>query len=941
MTTGDHEKYLPEHEQTSQREKNTYRIGLGTGILFTIISIVSTISTIQTGLNTFGGIALTTAIAAVGFFASYLARRGNAKAGSAVLVSSILLLSFSLPLLAKGQGVPLAALTVIVISSISIYVLPYKWVARVVSISILVGLAIIIADVFLPDPGIPNNPQVTYIISIIAGIIYAFAIFRRASTFPLRAKLIVSFLLITLVPIITLSSYNNRLMRDILTQQAETNLSNLAIETATSIDAYITSQLDIVRTEAQQPSLAKFLQSQSFARVENEPIALQTLLTFARKDPVFIVSYALLDTRGRNVLSTDQSQIGRDEGNYEYFAAPIANGMPYISNILFKTNYPTIYFSAPIRAENGSIVGVLRGEYYASIFQSIVQTVSSEREAGYQLLIFDRDTLLRIAGTSEREKNYLSFKEFTPRQILDLQAQQKLPPGVYEQAIFPSPELVEGVENIAAQAIFKATGGNQNEPEIIAAGKTLFTQPWVVIAQQTADKIYAQANAQARTNVLWSLGLSIFALLAAVGVTRVISHPISTLARVAEQITRGDFSARAVVITDDEVGQLSRIFNEMTNQLSQTLSGLEQRVEERTAALQSANKQSAQRARQLQSIADVSKIITREQSLEKLLPLITDVVSEQFGYYHVGIFLLDATRRTALLQASNSPGGQRMVASGHRLALGAGSIVGYAALTGKPRIALDVGEDAVFFNNPNLPETHSEMALPLIVRGTVIGVIDMQSKQPGAFTQEDIDILSILADQVAIAIENARLFQQTQIALDESQAIVQSFLRQEWSALASRQTTIGYLHTGGSGKTLSSPVQTAEIEQAIRRGTVVKKENKTDESTSPVLAIPITLGEQVIGAIRVQSPNRSRNWTTEEINLLRTISERVGLALDNARLVASSQKRAAKERTISEISTKISAATDMETILQTAVQEIGRALSSSDVVIQLTQSEEE
>lgn len=941
MTTGEPQKHLTEREQVARREKNTFRIGLWTGILFIVISIVSTISTIQTGLYAFGGIAITTIIAAVGFFTAFLAKSGKARAGSAILVSSILLLSFSLPLLAKGQGVPLAVLTIITVSSISSYTLTNRWAARASIASIIIGLIVILSDTFLPDPGIPNDPRITNIISAIAGVIYVVIFLRRFGAYPLSAKLIIAFVALTLVPITILSVYNNNTTRDILTRQAETNLSGLAIETATRVDSYISSQLDVVRTEAQQPSLATFLQSQSFRRAEDEALALQTLLTFARKDPVFIVSYSVLDMRGRNILSTDQSQIGRDERAYEYFSAPVANGTPYISNILFKTNYPTIYFTAPIRAENGSTIGVLRAEYYASIFQSIVQSISVQRDTETLLLIFDRDTLLRIAGTSERDKNYLSFKEFSPRQILELQDQQKLPPGVYEIAVLPSPDFATRIEQITGQGVFQVSTDNQSSNEIVVAGKTLTTQPWVVTAQQTADKIYAQAEAQARTNVLLSLGLTLFALLAAIGVTRVISNPISMLARTAEQITAGDFSARAVVTTDDEVGQLSNIFNEMTNRLSQTLSGLEQRVEERTMALQAANEQSSQRAHQLQSIADVSKIITREQNIEKLLPLITDVVSERFGYYHVGIFLLNETRRAAVLQASNSPGGQRMLTNGHRLPLGTGSIVGYTALTGKPRIALDVGEDAVFFNNPNLPETHSEMALPLVVRGTVIGVIDMQSKQSGAFTQEDIDILSILADQVAIAIENARLFQQTQAALEESQAIVQSFLRQEWAGLANKQTTVGYLHTGISGKPLSAPIQTAEIEQVIRKRTVVKKESKTDEEANPTLALPIALGEQVIGAIRVQSPDRNRTWSAEEINLLRSISERVGLALDNARLVASSQKRAAKERTIGEISTKISAANDIDTILKTAAQEIGRALSSADVVIQLKEAEEE
>lgn len=939
MTTGESKKYLLEHEQAAQRARNTFRIGLWTGVLFGLISIASTISTIQTGLYAFGEVVLTAVIAAVSLFAAYLARRGNAQTGSAILVSTILLLSLSLSWFAKGQGISLAVLTFVVITSISRYTLTNRWATRVSIASIIISVVIILSDTFLPVPGIPNDPRITNIISAIVGIIYAVIFLRRFGTYPLQNKLVVSFAAIALVPMITLSIYNNNATRNLLTRQAESNLSGLAIETAAQIDSYVSSQLDIVRTASQQPSLARYLQSEFRDRAKNEAAALQTLLTFARKD--FVVSYSVLDMRGKNVLSTDQSQIGRDESLYEYFTTPIAKGEPYVSNILFKSSEPVIYFAAPIRAEDGTVVGVLRAEYYASIFQNIVQSIRREEGAGLDILVFDQDTLLQIAGSNEREKNYPVFGEFSPEQILELQAQQKLPPGDYERALFTSPDFAAGIENIAEQSIFKVTKGSRNETDLIAAGKTLNTQPWVVIAQQTAEKIYAQANAQAQINVLLALGLTVFALLAAFGVTRVISSPIGMLARVAEQIAAGDLSARAAITTDDEVGRLSNVFNKMTTQLSETLSGLEQRVEERTLALQTVNEQSLQRARQLQSIADVSKIITREQNIEKLLPLITDIVSERFGYYHVGIFLLDSTKRTAVLQASNSPGGQRMIDDGHRLPLGTGSIVGYAALTGKPRIALDVGEDAVFFNNPNLPETRSEMALPLVVRGAVTGVLDIQSKQPGAFTQADIDILSILADQVAIAVENARLFQQTQAALDEAREIAQSFLQQEWSVLAKREATVGYLHTGTRGKPISSPVQNDEIEQAIRKATVIRKEHKTGESANPILAIPIVLGEQVIGAIRIQSPEKNRSWSNEEINLLRSIAERVGLALDNARLVASSQKRAAKEHTIGEITAKISAATDMDTILKTAVQEIGRAFSNADVVIQMKISEEE
>jgi len=938
MTLGSQAPHPSTDPQLAKRKKNTYLVGIGTGIIFLLISVASTISTIETGLNAFGGIILTAIVALIGFLAAYAASRDKAALGSAVLVSSILLLSLSLPLLAKGQGVPLAILTVIIISSIGSSTLDNRWATRATVVSVIIGLLIIFADLFLPDFGIPNDPQITYIISAIAGAMYGIVILRRFGAYPLRIKLTIAFILITLIPIGILAAINNFSTRNILNDQADADLSNLAEEAALKIDTYIASELDTVRTEAQQPGLANYLQTPADDAARQT--AQRTLLTFVRKDPVFILSYSLLAANGQNVLSTDQSQVGQDEKNFEYFTAPLNEGIPYISDLLFKSDYPTIYLTAPIRAENGAMLGVLRAEYYATVFQKIVRSIPIEAEAGQQLLLINRETLVRIAGTSEREQNYLSLSDLTPQQIADFQARQMLPFEYQAAASAPPAEFIMGLENLLIYPAFTVgTPGQKNS--LVVVGRTLTTQPWVVTAQQPEATIYAQAETQARNNVLWALLLTGFAFMAAFMVSQIVSRPVISLADIAEEITQGNLTARATVTTDDEVGRLSQVFNTMTSQLSQTLADLEQRVSERTTALQAANQQSAQRARQLQSIADISRVVSREQSIDKLLPLITDVVSERFGYYHIGIFLLDETREAAVLQASNSSGGKKLVENGHRLSLGTGSIVGFVALTGKARIALDVGEDAVFFNNPYLPETHSEMALPLIVRGITIGIMDLQSKQSSAFTQEDVDTLSILADQVAIAIENARLFRQTQAALEESQFIVQTYLRQEWSAMSRRQATVGYLHSGTGGKALSAPIQAEEIEQARRQGTIIKKEGSEETGASPALAVPIKLGEQTLGAIRIQPIARKREWSAEELNLVRSISDRVSLALENARLIASSQKRASKERSIGEIAAKISAATDMDTILQIAVQEIGRTLSGTDVVIQLEESQEE
>ncbi len=172
--------------------------------------------------------------------------------------------------------------------------------------------------------------------------------------------------------------------------------------------------------------------------------------------------------------------------------------------------------------------------------------------------------------------------------------------------------------------------------------------------------------------------------------------------------------------------------------------------------------------------------------------VLTNLISAQLGYYHIGIFLLDQPREYAILSASNSEGGKRMLKRGHRLQVGRQGMVGYATSSGKPRIALDVGADAVFFNNPDLPETRSEMSLPLIVNEVIIGALDIQSTEAKAFTEEDYSVLSILADQVAIAIQSARSNEETKRALQEAEIASSQVTSRAWKEFSGEHDVKGY-----------------------------------------------------------------------------------------------------------------------------------------------------
>jgi len=346
---------------------------------------------------------------------------------------------------------------------------------------------------------------------------------------------------------------------------------------------------------------------------------------------------------------------------------------------------------------------------------------------------------------------------------------------------------------------------------------------------------------------------------------------------------------------------------------------LEKRVGERTAELK-------KRATQLEAVSRVARTIASVQEIDTLLPAITKLVSQQFGFYHVGIFLLDQQRRNAVLSAANSQGGMRMLNRQHSLPLDSHSIVGYSTLNGEARIALDVGIDSVYFNNPDLPDTRSEMAIPLRVAGKVIGSLDVQSTEVNAFSQEDISVLTTLADQIAIAIENARLFGEARKALGESQAMFDKYTQQEWSNFARQAKPNGFVFDGKQVLPLDNNVRREPIKAAIQTGGL------SLEKASATIAIPIKFRGQTVGVLDVRSKNGQRHWKQDEIAMLEAAAERAALALENARLVEGAQRRAARERAIGDISTRIGAVSNLEAILQTAVEELGRKIGGATEV---------
>jgi GAF domain-containing protein len=362
---------------------------------------------------------------------------------------------------------------------------------------------------------------------------------------------------------------------------------------------------------------------------------------------------------------------------------------------------------------------------------------------------------------------------------------------------------------------------------------------------------------------------------------------------------------------------------DLTMRLDARNAQLERWVEERTQALE-------RRSQVLRTSAQVAQEVSSYRDLSAALEQTVKRISEQFEFYHTGIFLINSAGTYAELRAASSPEGQRMVARGYRLQVGGRGVVGYVAAEGEPRIAQNVGKDAIYFDNPDLPQTRSEMALPLRSQDRLLGVLDVQSKRVDAFTEEDIMMLQALADQIALVIQNTRLLQEVEERFAVEREQLDEASREGWRQLLTQQGKVGFRRTTFG----LSPADTAPL-SARRQRAMQSADLVVDPTDDRAVALPIIVRGQIIGFIDVRKSGDAEPWTEDEKAMLRQLSEQLEITLESARLYQETQSRAARERLIGEITAQMRAVPAVDVVLETAVREIGESLGLHDVTIQL------
>jgi GAF domain-containing protein len=380
------------------------------------------------------------------------------------------------------------------------------------------------------------------------------------------------------------------------------------------------------------------------------------------------------------------------------------------------------------------------------------------------------------------------------------------------------------------------------------------------------------------------------------------------------------------------------------------------------------------RALQLETVAEISREVSSSLIVDNLLRQAVSLVRERFSFYHAAVFLVDTLGENAIIREATGEAGAQMKRAGHKLGVGSKSIVGRATQEKEALVVNDVSKDQSYYANPLLPETKAEACLPLKVSDRVLGVLDVQSTRAYAFTSENIKILQILADQLAVAVVNSELFAEAQERLSQHR-----LLHHVTTAAASSTTIEEALNSAVQGLQVTlggdqisilladKDQKTLEVRSAIgypndesaklkipfgvgitgwvashrqaQRVNDITKDSRyiaVNQKVRSELAIPLIYRNEVLGVLNVESP-RINAYTENDEEMLGTLAGSLAAIIAHSRLLEQFRQQVERERLLYEITSKIRRTTDPEKILSVTADELSKALNTrrTDIVVQV------
>ncbi|MCB0165861.1 MAG: GAF domain-containing protein [Anaerolineae bacterium] len=714
-------------------------------------------------------------------------------------------------------------------------------------------------------------------------------------TSSIRNKFI--FIIILIVTAVTLiaGGYGTWVTVNLLQGQAAREETVKLDNFASDITSFLTGLEEDVIFLSQSQSLVQYLKVNTAnlepALIEEQRVALeQEFLAFAKARKIYD-QIRFLDTTGQEVvrINTDpdgfstvvpQKQLQNKAGRYyfedtvslqpgEIFVSPLDLNVEQdkIEVLLDGSNKPVIRYGTPV-VLNGHVVGVIVTNVLAKNFLDLLKGV-------------DTTTFL-----VDQDGYYLYHPDESKRWGRDLKTNISLFSD-YSQEV--GQRLLSG-----DKGIFTDNGNffayQPVTPDVTRAN-------WYLGSVQPRGDLLAPVRNFTLIAVIVITGILLAGVIFAVLIGRFVTAPIIELEQSALRVAEGDFSTRFTYSSQDEIGSLAHSFRTMTSKLRELVTGLEEQVADRTKELVL----TAEIGRQAASIRD----------LDELLSTITEFVRSHFNLYYTHIYFVDDLRQNLIIKSGTGLAGQELMARHHTLPIGSGSIVGQVAASGQSIVVSDTEASETHKPNPLLPDTRSELAVPLIIEDYVIGVLDMQSDRVNTFTEKNLTVFEAMAIQLAISIDSAQQWAASQKAQQRAEEALKRLTQENWSeSLINHREKPAYVYDLSTVTPLGSQAKNGGV------------------------SIPVTVQNQSIGELTVNTSN-DRSLSEDEQALMNAVAQQLAQKAENLRLFEQTQQRATREQIARQITDKIRASHDIKSALKTAAVELSKALGASRAVVDL------